>query len=108
MILEIFITLLCLTFAIIFLSYIIEEGLVLKVTGYLFLFSLGVVLLTGNLEVETGGSVINDGTGTYITKSYEVYENFTFGFYMALAGILGFIMTYTEWDNKKTLGMEDD
>lgn len=88
----------------IFIGYVVEDGIVLKITGFLFLFTLGVILLNGTLQVEIGGQVLNNGSGTYITKSYEEYQSFTFGFYMSLLAVFGFILSYFENKNKR---MED-
>lgn len=104
MILEIYITLLAVTFIIIYLGYMVENGDVLKITGFLFLFSLGVILIPGTigtLEVQTGGSIITNSSGTFVTNDYTVYENFTFGFYLSLLAVFGFILSYTDINNKR-------
>lgn len=111
MILEIYITLLAVSFIIIFLGYLVEDGVVLKVTGFLFLFSLGVMLIpgtAGTLEVQNGGTIITNATGTYVNNNYEVYENFTFGFYISLLSVFGFILAYTDRKNEKLEELEAD
>lgn len=108
MILEIYITLLCLTLAIIFLGYLVEEGDVLKITGFLFLFSLGIILLNGTLQVENGGTIISNDNGMFVSKTYDNYQNFTFGFYLSLLSVFGFILTYIDRKNSKITNDEED
>lgn len=108
MILEIYITLLALTIAIIFLGYLVENGEILKITGFLFLFSLGVILVNGTLEVETGGTVITNASGMFVTKAYVNYQNFTFGFYMGVLALFGFVLSYVDRKNEKIKTEEFD
>ena len=110
MILDIYITLLVVSFMTIIIGYMIKDGIVLKVTGFLFLFTLGVMLIpgtTGDLEYHTGDTIITNATGTYVTHDYVVYDNFTFGFYISLLAVFGFILSYTDRKNDKMM-MEDD
>ena len=102
---------LAVSFIIIFLGYMIEDGIVLKVTGFLFLFTLGVILIPGTpetLEVQNGGTIITNGTGTYVTNNYEPYENFTFGFYISLLAVFGFILAYVDRKNESIKAEEHD
>ena len=71
---------------------------IFRYTGFAFLFILGLMLIPytpfGSVEIETGTTVASTVGGYVIDYTLEDYQNFRFGFFMAVLGSLGFVSTF--------------
>jgi hypothetical protein len=110
MLLYVFIAFIVLALTLIYLGYLLKDSAdIFKIVGFGFIFVLGVMLIPGTpgeIIYANGDSVtqvvynnpINDShvADHTITKTqtHYVFEDFFFGFYLAIIGIFGFINVF--------------
>lgn len=114
MITTIFIILLILALSLIIAGFYTKAPPV-NLTGYLFLFILGLVLLTGGLQYKSGSSTTFNYSNTTLisqntTDQYSNYDNeiiqgitlnHVLGFFISCLGALGWIITLTNLEAYK-------
>lgn len=107
--LEIYLVILILSIIFIVLGYMLKDNAdIFKIIGFGFLFILSVIIIPGtpgSLEYQTGTEITETVDGYTTEDIMTEYENFTFGFFMSLAGIFGFINVYA---TRKKSSWSDD
>ena len=119
MLLALFITFLCLSIALIALGYYSKEGAYALMGSAVLAFLGASILVTGNLEIKTGETVLTNytigtnntvtstfATHTDVTTSFTGTQSRTLGFWIALLGIVTFAVTMFEL-NTPTLQKAD-
>lgn len=110
MILDIYILLLVIAAFFICLGFYLKGNAdIFKFVGFAFLFLLGIIIMPGMptaLEYESGATITEAGGTTTLVKEYTEYSSFTYGFYIAITGGLGFIVSLflrkrTEFGNEE-------
>lgn len=107
MILELFLVLLLLSFGAIALGYYTGEPH-FSYVGLFFLFLLGVVLLSNNVQYETGVTVSTVGTNSTVTYNYTDFAGDNarwFGLFLAFAAGAGMALMFINYKRGKR---EDD
>lgn len=109
MILDLFIVLVLLGFALLFLGHFTADK-VYALVGLTFLFLLGVVLLSQSLQVQTGVLVTPNGSSMILTNQYAVFADGTshwFGWLMSVLSFAGVIIIlfglFGEWKLRRAV-----
>ena len=100
MILELFVTLLALSVALVAFGYYTGDRHHALV-GFFFFFLLGMYIILGQLQYSTGVTVdVINSTTTTITNNYTTYSDIythLFGYFFAIAGAFGASLTLYNW-----------
>lgn len=108
MILELFIVLVAISLVFIGLGLYSQELSPFSIIGCLFLFLLGIyIILPNNLEIRSGSTLVDDGSGNYTsTYNYVAYNDVTthyVGYFISIVSMLSIfliplVQKYTEDD----------
>ena len=108
MLLELFALFFGIALIIVALGYYVEID-ILTMTGFLFVFMLGIIVM----GVNSSGVMYHDGdllnttaSITTITPNYSYYINHTLGFFISVLGLLGFASVFYNL-RKSRLGVEE-
>ena len=99
MILELWLALLGLSLALMYVGFSLDERVILFV-GLFFFFLLGTIILTNQLEVETGLVIVENATATNVTYSYTSFGgDFAqwFGFFLSVLAGAGMWLVFVDW-----------
>jgi len=104
MILSLFVVLIAISLAFILVGLMKPDESSMALVGFVFLFLLSFIILNGQLEYETGASIVNsysydlnyslNGTTQQVVYNTEYYTGdnaHTMGFYMVIISIVGFV-----------------
>ena len=62
-----------------------------RIVGIIFIFLLGTIFMASGIEYKSGSTVTTVGAVNTIVNNYTTYDNHTIGFYITIAGALGFV-----------------
>ena len=66
------------------------------IAGFTFLFLIGMVMLTNNLEYETSVEIVTVGGTSTVTPQYTTFENHTISFLFTIMSIVGLVFTLVD------------
>lgn len=95
MILSVYIILYLISLVFVISGYYMKLPL-LQYAGYTALTLLGLVIITGTLEVPDGSTISTNGSISVITPKYVTYTNFYLGFTLTIAPIWAFVVALFE------------
>lgn len=102
MILELFVALMVISAFFIWLGYKFDTRAFTTV-GFLFIFLLSVIVVSNNLQTQTGNIITQNGSTSTVTATYTFYNDTSshyIGYFMAIASAIGMILSFFERENK--------
>ena len=102
MILEVWVVLMTLAIVFLTLGYFMNIDL-FRIVGIVFVFLLGTIFMASGLEYKSGSTVTTVGATNTIVNNYTTYDNHTIGFYITIAGALGFVWIMLDRKRRREL-----